>query len=96
MEKSLVQETRIQPRVTIIGENLGEKCLFYVNMVDKKIYFDTFLEAISFCFQLYHALNLEYPLESYHIFYMLERYLFKIKKNSNSHIDVFMQDLVRE
>lgn len=97
-QKSLTQETTIQPRVTIIGDTLFEQDnLFYVNIVDKKLYFDTCLEAVSFCFQLYHALNLEYPWEGNNIFYLLERYVFKIEKNSNNiSVDSFMQDLVRE
>jgi hypothetical protein len=70
-------KTSIQPEICIIGshEKIDE---IFVQFDGTKFKFSHFLEALTFCFQIYITFNLKYPERLEKMYEFIERYFFEI------------------
>ncbi|KAJ8966517.1 hypothetical protein NQ317_002527 [Molorchus minor] len=67
----------MQPSVCIVGE-LAEPT-FYIIVDDIRYKIDTSIRALELIFKLYHTFDLDWPIESEHIWLFLEQLVFEMK-----------------
>ncbi|KAB0805418.1 hypothetical protein PPYR_02388 [Photinus pyralis] len=68
-----------QPYLIAVGKGFSEITESYV-IIDKHVYKSiSVLHSLDFLFQSFHVLNARYPLESEHIWLLIERALYKIE-----------------
>lgn len=68
----------IQPCLLIVGTimNPSEIMVYFDEL---KYKFFSIVKAIDMCFKIYHVFNIEYPLESTHVWLFIQRYYYNIK-----------------
>lgn len=72
----------MQPFILVTGPSLNNIVNYFVVLND--IFYDLTeaklpgLKALDICFKLFHALNIEYPEESYHIWLLIQKFVYKI------------------
>ncbi|KAL0098317.1 hypothetical protein PUN28_020841 [Cardiocondyla obscurior] len=68
--------TTLQPYVIAVGPTLAKSNEFFL-AVDTTIYkILSALEAIDICYKIYHVFDLEYPVESAHLWLLMQRELY--------------------
>lgn len=67
----------VQPYIIVVGPALNNINTYFVS-VDNILYSVTSgFEAIDTCFKTFHVLNAEYPTPSAHLWYLIQRELYK-------------------
>lgn len=72
----------MQPSVCVVGEL--NKPSYYIIVNDIKYKTDTSIRALELTFKLFHAIALDWPLESEHIWLFIQQLVFEIKSNKRS------------
>lgn len=68
----------VQPYIIVQGLDLNNLEAFYV-VFDNHFYkLGSTLKAFDLCFKAFHALNAQYPLQSEHIWYIIQFDIYKI------------------
>lgn len=82
----------VQPYILLIGSltNVTAAYVIVNNYTYKTL---SVLDAIEFCFKIFHVLDLKYPFQSEHIWLLLQRLLFGIQTNKDKKIP-FIEDLL--
>lgn len=71
----------LQPYIIAVGPTISEVSDLFI-AVDTTIYkVPSALEAIDLCFKIFHALDVEYPLESAHLWFLIQRVLYGYASN---------------
>lgn len=92
-EDYIKTKTTLQPLLVIVGNEFDYKN-FYVFLDDSKFLFDSYLEALQFCFKLMYVLNLKYPIECISVWTFIQKFLFEISDECiNPVVDTFIRDL---
>ena len=72
-----------QPYVIIAGEDLTKIKHAYV-CVDRTLYtVSSVLQAVDICFKSFHIFNLIYPIESKHIWLIIQKSFYKFRTQYN-------------
>lgn len=80
----------IQPYVIVVGPTLLEVNAFYI-CIDNVLYqVPTALMAVDLCFKIFHVFNVNYPRESEHIWYVIQRSLYKFSTQYDKQISYVM------
>lgn len=67
----------IQPYIIIVGPSLHEISTSYVCVDDVLYTTSSTLEAIDTCFKIFHVLQLNYPTASEHLWFIIQKCIFK-------------------
>lgn len=65
----------MQPYIIAVGPTISEVSDLFI-AVDTVYKVPSALEAIDLCFKIFHALDVEYPLESTHLWLLFQRVLY--------------------
>lgn len=69
----------VQPFVITVGKDIFDIDEAYAVVDSVKFKYDSFLEAIDGCFQIFHATNASYPEDSNDIWAFIEVGIYKMK-----------------
>lgn len=76
--KACVQsKTNMQPLILGVGQPF-QYSHFYVAVDDEKFKFESYLEALKYCFKLMFVLNLKYPNECLAVWIFIQKFFFLI------------------
>ncbi|XP_076279767.1 uncharacterized protein LOC143208808 [Lasioglossum baleicum] len=79
IEAMSLRKLTVQPYIIAVGPSLGSIEAFYVS-VDEVLYkVPTAFDAIDVCFKTFHVFNISYPSESHHLWYLIQRQLYKLE-----------------
>lgn len=70
---------RGQPLIVLQGPSKTDIKSVYVSIASLLYPVDSVVQALDVCFKLFHALHASYPLDSCHIWVMLQRAVYKFK-----------------
>lgn len=76
----------VQPFIIIVGPSIKKLDRFYIRCDTITYEIPIFLESLDVLFKLYLALNIEYPVASENICYLIQWSLFKIRHKSDRKI----------
>ncbi|KAL7299835.1 hypothetical protein TKK_0007575 [Trichogramma kaykai] len=78
---ALEHKKTLQPYIIVRGEKIEniEECFVIIDEVEYQI--ESVLQAFVICFKSFHVFNLKYPLESEHLYMIIQKFL-EIKENT--------------
>jgi len=84
----------VQPYIIIVGPTLTNVHAFYVVIENINYQTKTLLDALKFCFETYFVLDVKYPSESQHLWYLLQWELFNVISDKDIQIP-FINDILQ-
>lgn len=76
----------VQPFIVVIGETLEKITEFFVFINNITLPFTNLVTALDFCFKIFFVFNLNYPVESRHIWTLIQRYIFEICSENDENL----------
>lgn len=68
----------MQPYLLVVGENLQSVETVFVVVDTIKYQFNSLIRGLDFLFKIFHVFNAKYPLQSEHIWTLIQQGLFKM------------------
>lgn len=93
-EECFTNKITLQPLIVAVGEEFHYK-RYYVVLDDVKYEFQSYLEAINFCFKLIYVLNLQYPPQCQSVWIFIQKFFFNVHESDqkNPVVDTLIKDL---
>lgn len=93
--KCLTNGDTFQPLPLIVGNQFDNLKAYIV--IDSYLFnIENTLSCMDICFKLYHTLQARYPIESKHLWYFLQKYIYDITEAGDTQyvgVNSFMTDL---
>lgn len=93
------RKLNIQPYIIVVGKSINEITSSYV-CIDQVVYAThSVLEALDLCFKIFHIFHVEYPIESKHLWLIIQKCLYRISTSYDvifSHTENIIHQALKE
>lgn len=94
-EKAFARHQTVQPYLCVQGTSFESASNFYIVLDDIYLQFNNAKKAFDTLFKLFHTFNLKYPLQSEHLYLLIQKAVYEIHLNSDN-VPPYIFDVLKQ